>query len=127
MKKTLFYTATGFVGISLIAAFAGKITFEQFGYITPLVLSIVYGVYQKVLSNEKDETITSLNFTIEDIIQKSNRDIKFLEKTNHMLVKELVNLEENTNLNEFVSDEDPTPVEYPTPVEKPKRTRKAKK
>jgi len=124
MKKTLLFISTGFVVVTLFAALFGKITFEQFGYITPLVLSIVYGIYQKVLGSEKDETIESLNIVIEDIIKKSNSDIKYLEKENHLLVDALL---KDKEASEVIKECDCIKEVGAEKVVTPKKTRKTKK
>lgn len=115
MKKTLLYISTGFVGITLIAALAGKITFEQFSYITPAVLGIVYGIYQRVINGEKDETIGSLRTALSESYNSA-------EKTEAVLNAEILQLQnENkkfTSQNKVTVDE--------VVIEKPKRKRKEK-
>jgi len=130
MKKTLLFISTGFVGLTLLAALFGKITFEQFGYITPLVLSILYGIYQKVLNGEKDATIEIYSKTLEDMISYNTGVQTLLENQIILLDKE------NTKLSSQVEAYDMTSrnlragfdsekqVEDKQPVEKPKRTRK---
>ena len=133
MKKTLLFISTGFVGLTLIATLFGKITLEQFGYITPLVLSILYGVYQKVLNSEKTETIESYKQVIDDMI-RYNTDVQtqlenqiiLLDKENTKLNSE-VEAYAMTSRNLRAGFDSEKQVENKQPVEKPKRTRKVKK
>ena len=125
MKKTLLYISTGFVGITLIAALAGKITFEQFGYITPAVLGIVYGIYQRVINGEKDETIGSLRTALSESYNDS-------EKTEAVLNAEILHLQNQvtayamTSRNLRAGFDSEKQVETTNVVEKPKRKRKEK-
>ena len=125
MKKTLLYISTGFVGITLIAALAGKITFEQFGYITPAVLGIVYGIYQRVINGEKDETIGSLRTALSESYNEA-------EKTEAVLNAEILQLKNQvdayamTSRNLRAGFDSEKQVETTTVVEKPKRKRKEK-
>ena len=120
MKKTLLFISTGFVVVTLLATLFGKITFEQFGYITPLVLSILYGVYQKVLGNEKDETIQIYSKTLEDMISYNTNVQTLLENQIILLDKENTKL----SLRKECVCEDKQVKETEPLVEKPKRTRK---
>ena len=119
MKKTLLYISTGFVGITLIAALAGKITFEQFGYITPAVLGIVYGIYQRVINGEKDETIGSLRTALSESYNDS-------EKTEAVLNAEILHLQNQvtayamTSRNLRAGFDSEKQVETTNVVEKPK-------
>ena len=128
MKKTLLYISTGFVGITLIATLAGKITFEQFGYITPAVLGIVYGIYQRFINGEKDETIGSLRTALSESYNNA-------EKTEAVLNAEILQLQNQVdaysmtsrNLRAgFDSEKMIVEAEQPKVVEKPKRKRKEK-
>lgn len=128
MKKTLLYISTGFVGITLIAALAGKITFEQFSYITPAVLGIVYGIYQRVINGEKDEFIKTLRTTLSESYNDA-------EKTEAILNAEISQLKNQVdayamtsrNLRSgFDSKKMIVEAEQPKVVEKPKRKRKEK-
>ena len=125
MKKTLLYISTGFVGITLIAALAGKITFEQFGYITPAVLGIVYGIYQRIINGEKDETIGSLRTALSESYNEA-------EKTEAVLNAEISQLKNQvdayamTSRNLRAGFDSEKQVETTTVVEKPKRKRKEK-
>ena len=135
MKKTLLYISTGFVGITLIAALAGKITFEQFGYITPAVLGIVYGIYQKIINGEKDETIGSLRTALSESYNEAekteavlNAEISQLKNENINLISEIQAYDMTTrNLRAgFDSEKMIVEAEQPKVVEKPKRKRKEK-
>ena len=128
MKKTLLYISTGFVGITLIATLAGKITFEQFSYITPAVLGIVYGIYQRIINGEKDETIGSLRTALSESHNEA-------EKTEAVLNAEISQLKNQVdayamtsrNLRAgFDSEKMIVEAEQPKVVEKPKRKRKEK-
>jgi ABC-type proline/glycine betaine transport system substrate-binding protein len=125
MKKTLLYISTGFVGITLIATLAGKITFEQFGYITPAVLGIVYGIYQRVINGEKDETIGSLRTALSESYNEA-------EKTEAVLNAEISQLKNQvdayamTSRNLRAGFDSEKQVETTNVVEKPKRKRKEK-
>ena len=132
MKKTLLYISTGFVGITLIATLAGKITFEQFGYITPAVLGIIYGIYQRVINGEKDETIGSLRTALSESYNNA-------EKTEAVLNAEILQLQNQVdaysmtsrNLRAGFDSEKQVIVEEKEGVveanfEKPKRKRKEK-
>jgi hypothetical protein len=130
MKKTLLFISTGFVGLTLLAALFGKITFEQFGYITPLVLSILYGIYQKVLNGEKDATIEIYSKTLEDMISYNTGVQTLLENQIILLDKENTKLSSQveayaiTSRNLRAGFDSEKQVEDKQPVEKPKRTRK---
>jgi hypothetical protein len=130
MKKTLLFISTGFVGLTLLAALFGKITFEQFGYITPLVLSILYGIYQKVLNGEKDATIEIYSKTLEDMISYNSGVQTLLENQIILLDKENTKLNSQveayaiTSRNLRAGFDSEKQVEDKQPVEKPKRTRK---
>ena len=125
MKKTLLYISTGFVGITLIATLAGKITFEQFSYITPAVLGIVYGIYQRIINGEKDETIGSLRTALSESHNEA-------EKTEAVLNAEILQLKNQvdayamTSRNLRAGFDSEKQVETTTVVEKPKRKRKEK-
>ena len=125
MKKTLLYISTGFVGITLIATLAGKITFEQFGYITPAVLGIVYGIYQRIINGEKDETIGSLRTALSESYNEA-------EKTEAVLNAEISQLKNQvdayamTSRNLRAGFDSEKQVETTNVVEKPKRKRKEK-
>jgi hypothetical protein len=130
MKKTLLFISTGFVAITLLATLFGKITFEQFGYITPLVLSILYGIYQKVLNGEKDATIEIYSKTLEDMISYNTGVQTLLENQIILLDKENTKLSSQveayamTSRNLRAGFDSEKQVEDKQPVEKPKRTRK---
>jgi hypothetical protein len=140
MKKTLLFISTGFVGLTLLAALFGKITFEQFGYITPLVLSILYGIYQKVLNGEKDETVDVLRNMLSDAYNKFAEEESILESRIVQLRNEnsklSIELESyamtSRNLRAGFDSEKQVIVDEKEGViesnfEKPKRTRKSKK
>jgi hypothetical protein len=120
MSITLLFISTGFVVITLLATLFGKITFEQFSYITPFVLSILYGIYQKVLSGEKDATIEIYSKTLEDMISYNTNVQTQLENQIILLDKENTKL----SLQKECACEDKQVKETETLVEKPKRTRK---
>jgi hypothetical protein len=130
MKKTLLFISTGFVVITLLATLFGKITLEQFGYITPLVLSILYSVYQKLLNNEKDETVDVLRNMLGDAYNKFAEEESILDSKIAQLRNEnsklSIELESYamTNRNLRAGFDSEKQVEDKQPVEKPKRTRK---
>jgi hypothetical protein len=109
----------------------GKITFEQFGYITPLVLSILYGIYQKVLSDEKDETVELLrttlsnaynNFAEEESVLESK--ITELKNENKNLIFEIQAKDLKYKSLTYKSDLEKKVIVDEVIIEKPKRTRK---
>ena len=128
MKKTLLYISTGFVGITLIATLAGKITFEQFGYITPAVLGIIYGIYQRIINGEKDEFIKVLRTTLSDAYNQFAEDESILE-SKIIQLQHQVDAYAMTSRNlraGFDSEKMIVEAEQPKVVEKPKRKRKEK-